>query len=62
MKHEDKTLKEVKMHTFLFGACKSQIFAQSQKNCARSHDREIMTFRNSDSAVPKLRELGYMVE
>ena len=50
------------MHTFLVGACKSQIFAQRQKNCARSHDREIVTFRNSDSAVPKLRELGYMVE
>ena len=42
-----KTVKEVKMHNFLVCACKSQDFAQSQKNLARSHDRETVTFRNS---------------
>ena len=45
-KKKKKTVKEVKMHKFLVYACKSQDFAQSQKNCARSHDRETMTFRN----------------
>ena len=38
------------MHQFLVCAYKSQDFAQSQKNCARSHDRETVTFRNSDTA------------
>ena len=42
-----KTVKEVKMHKFLVFACKSQDFAQIQKNFARSHDRMTVTFRNS---------------
>ena len=43
-----KTVKEVKMHKLLVCACESQDFAQSQKKFARSHDRETVTFRNSD--------------
>ena len=43
-----KTVKEVKMHIFLVCRWKSQDFAQSQKNCARAHDRATKTFRNSD--------------
>ena len=39
------------MHTFVVCACKSQDFAQSQKNFARSHDRETVTFRNSEMGV-----------
>ena len=47
MKHEEeKNAKKVKMHKFLTCACKSQDFAQSQKNVARSHDRVTVTFRN----------------
>ena len=42
-----KTVKEVKMHTFLVFACKSQDFAPIQKNFARSHNRVTVTFRNS---------------
>ena len=42
-----KTVKEVKMHYFLVCACKSQDFAQSKIICARSHDRETVTFKNS---------------
>ena len=42
-----KTVKEFKMHKFLVCAYKSQDFAQSQKICAGSHDRETVTFRNS---------------
>ena len=49
-----KTAKEVKMHKFLAFACKSQDFAQSQKNFARSHDRETVTFRNSAVLVTTL--------
>ena len=44
----EKTVKDVKMNNFVVCACKSQDFAQSQKNVARSHDRETVTFRNSD--------------
>ena len=47
LKHEEKTVKEVKLHKFLVCAYKSQDFVQSQKNFARSHDRETVTFRNS---------------
>ena len=43
-----KTVKEIKMHNFLVCACKSQDFAQSQKKIARLHDRETMTYKNSD--------------
>ena len=43
-----KPVKEVKMHKFLVCLYKYQDFAQSQKNFARSHDRETVTFRNSD--------------
>ena len=50
VKHKGKTVKEVKMHNFLDCACKSQNVAQSQKNFVRSHDRETVTFRNSDSS------------
>ena len=48
-----KTVKEVKKHQFLVCACKSEDFAQSQKNFARSHDRETVTFRNSDHPLSK---------
>ena len=49
VKHEEeKNIKEVKRHKFLVCACKFQDFAQSQKNFARSHDRETVTFRKSD--------------
>ena len=44
---KNKTVKEVKIYKFLVCACKSQDFAQSQKNFARSHDHETVTFRNS---------------
>ena len=40
VKHEEKTVKEVKLHKLLVCACKSQDFAQSQKFFARSHDRD----------------------
>ena len=43
-----KTVKEVKMHKFLVCAYKSQDIAQSEENFARSHDRETVTFRNSE--------------
>ena len=42
-----KTLKEVTTQKPLVWACKSQDLAQSQKICARSHDPETVTFRNS---------------
>ena len=35
------------MHKFLVWAYNSQDFAQTQENCARSHDRDTVTFRNS---------------
>ena len=44
---KEKTLKEVKIHIFLFCTCKSQDFAQGHKNFVRLHDRETVTFRNS---------------
>ena len=44
---KNKTGKEVKMQKFLVSACKSKDFAESQKNCVRSHDRETVAFRNS---------------
>ena len=43
-----KTVKKGKMHILLVCACKSQDFGQSQKNFAQSHDRETVTFRNSE--------------
>ena len=43
-KHEEKTVKEVKMHTFLVFA---QDFAKNQEHVVRSHDSETVTFRNS---------------
>ena len=43
---EKKTVKEVQMQKFSVSSCKSQDFVQSQKNFARSHDHENMTFRN----------------
>ena len=42
-----KTVKEVKIYIFLICAAKSQDVAQSHKIFARSHDRDIVTFRNS---------------
>ena len=42
-----KTGKKVKMNNFLVCPCKSQDFAQSQKNCAQLHAHETVTFRNS---------------
>ena len=38
VKHEEKTVKDVKMNHFVVCACKFQDFAQSQKNFARSHN------------------------
>ena len=52
--HEEKTVKEVKVHTFLVCACISQDFAQSQKIFARSHDSETVTFRNSGKRITQL--------
>ena len=49
-----KNLKEVKMYSFLVCACKSEDFAQSQQNFARSHDRETVTFRNSGAGILNL--------
>ena len=43
-----KTVKEVQMHDVLVFTYKSQDFTQSQENFVRSHDRETVTFRNSD--------------
>ena len=54
MNHEEKTVKVVKLHKLLVCACKYQDFAQSQKKIARSHDRETVTFRNSESVGPFL--------
>ena len=51
MKHEEKTVKEVKIHNFVVCACKSQDFAQSQKTFALSHDHVTVTFRNSGKKV-----------
>ena len=42
------------MHNFFVCACKSQDLAQSQKKIARSHDRETVSFRNSEQEL----ELG----
>ena len=49
--HEEKKVKEVKMHKFLVCAYKYQDLAQSQENFARSHDRVTVTFRNSASRL-----------
>ena len=37
-----------KMHNFLVCTYHSQNFAQIPENFARSHDRETVTFKNSD--------------
>ena len=50
---EKKTVKEVKIHTFLLCAYKSQNVAQSQENFARSHNRATVIFRNSDTRMGK---------
>ena len=51
MKHEAKTVKDVKMHNFLVCASKPQDYAQSQKFLALSHDRETVTFKNSVDSI-----------
>ena len=43
-----QTVKEVKMHKLLVCACKSQDFVQSKNKFARSHNRDTVTFRNSE--------------
>ena len=43
-----KTVKMVEMHKLSVCAYKSQDFAQSEKNFAQLHDRETVTFRNSE--------------
>ena len=48
MNHEEKNVKEVKMHNFFVCAYKSHDFEQSQEHFARSHDRETVAFRKSD--------------
>ena len=45
---EKKLKKVVKMHKFLGCAYNFQDLAQTQENFARSHDRDTVTFRNSD--------------
>ena len=55
VKHEEKTVKEVKMHTFLVCTCKSKDFAQSQKIFAQSHDRETGIFKNSAPPLCRLQ-------
>ena len=57
MNHEEKMAKQVKMQKFLVSAYKSQDFAQSQENFARSHDRVTVTFRNSGDDKMYLRNL-----
>ena len=59
MKHEEKTVKVVKMHHWLVCAYKSEDFAQSQENFARSDDRETVTFRNSDTTCPTEAKVNY---
>ena len=54
MNHEEKMAKQVKMQKFLVSAYKSQDFAQSQENFARSHDRVTVTVRNSAQLYHKL--------
>ena len=44
------------MHKFSVWAYKSQAFAQSEKNFARSHDRETVTFRNSGISASGVNE------
>ena len=51
MIHEEKAVKEVKMHKFLLSEYKTHDFAQSQENFARSHDRVTVTFRNSEMGL-----------
>ena len=46
-KLKKKTEKSLKCIDFVVCACKSQDFAHSQKMFVRTHDREIVTFRNS---------------
>ena len=47
LKHEEKTVKEVKIIFFLVFVYKSYDFLQIQKSLAMSHDRVTITFRNS---------------
>ena len=49
-----RAFKDVKMHKFLVCTPKSQDFAQSQKNFARSHDRMTARFRNSAAGIQTL--------
>ena len=49
-----KTVEEVKIHNYEVCACKSQDFAQSQTISEWSHDRETVTFRNSDRDISNL--------
>ena len=59
MKHEEEiNVKDVKMHKFSVCAYKSQDIAQSEKNFALSHNRETVTFRNSDFQLKKT-SIGY---
>ena len=50
---KNNAVKEVKLCKFVVCLCKSQDFAKSQMIFARSHDRETLTFRNSDCIVTK---------
>ena len=45
------------MHKFLVCAYKSQDFAQTQENFARSHDCETGTFKNSAAKLHNLKAL-----
>ena len=56
MNHEEKTEKEVILPIIFSWPYNFQVFAQTQKNFARSHDRETVTFRNS--ASPPLTWVG----
>ena len=46
MNHEEKNIKEVKLHNYIVCVYKSHDFAQSQENFVQSPDSETMTFRN----------------
>ena len=55
-----KTVNEVNMHKFLVCTCKSQDISHSQKKIVRSHDREAVTFRNSDYGLLTQIQLGHL--
>ena len=53
-----KRKKGVQMHNFFVCAYNSQDFAQTQENCARLHDCETVTFRNSEISLMRSEVLS----